>query len=199
MRKQLKSLYRKKTAYSKQCHEILANKILQISNHVIVEKMNYVALAKKSKETKKEEKESIIQTKKGELKTIYKYKRKKRFGKSIASRSPALLLTIIKRKCEQTQGSYQTIDTQVFKASQYNHETNEYVKVPLSTRSKQIENHWIQRDLYSAFLIWNTDDTFKHANREKCLSSFYNFSRMHDEYISWMKKQHQSMKSVFGF
>ena len=73
------------------------------------------------------------------------------------------------------------------------------MKVPLSQREKVIDGHTVQRDLYSAFLILNTDDTLKHPDRDKCISTFGGFVKRHDELISEMKKDNISMKQCFGF
>lgn len=37
----------------------------------------------------------------------------------------------------------------------------------LSRRHNTINGEWVQRDLYSAFLLMNSDDTLKHADRDK--------------------------------
>ena len=59
--------------------------------------MNFKALAKKSKETKRQEKASSIQKKDGTIIEVHKYKKKKRFGKSITNRAPSQLINTIKR------------------------------------------------------------------------------------------------------
>ena len=98
---------------------------------------------------------------------IQKYKRKKRFGRSINRRAPARFLLELERKVESVGGVYAEVDTKEFKASQYNHVTDTYEKIPLSQREKEIGNRKVQRDLYSAFLIRNADLDFKHPDREK--------------------------------
>ena len=40
-----------------------------------------------------------------------------------------------------------------------NHDTGEYIKPTLNERFKTVEGCKVQRDLYSAFLIYHTDDT----------------------------------------
>ncbi len=199
LRNQLRCLYRKKSAYIKQTHEMLANEILQISPNVTVEKMNYKALAKRSKKTERSDKVSQIKQKDGTIKEVHKYKRKKRYGHSINSRAPSSFLTILKRKCEQYDGIYQEIDTRSYKASQYDHVTDTCTKVPLSRREKEIGGRIVQRDLYSAFLLWNTNDTLDHADREACTAKFDQFADEHDIYIRNLKAQNVTMKQVFGF
>ena len=55
-------------------------------------KTDLVALAKCSKKTERKAETTYIKQKDGSLKQVRKYKRKKRFGKSISSRSPVLFV-----------------------------------------------------------------------------------------------------------
>ena len=199
MRNKLRSNYRKKSIYIKQSHEIACNELLKDSRNFIVEKMNYKALQKRSKKTEKQEKPSEIKNKDGTTKVVYKYKKKKRFGRSLNNRSPGLFLTILKRKAVRYGGTYTEISTKDFKASQYNHVTDSYEKTTLSERFKIIDGNRVQRDLYSSFLIKNTDDTLKHPDRNICLYEFDKFVKMQDEVIKEMKLKGISMKQCFGF
>ena len=79
----LRNLYRKKSAYIKQHHNELANEIISHCNTIYVENMNFSALQRKSKNTQRQEKITIVVDSKGNEKQIHKYKKKKRFGKSI--------------------------------------------------------------------------------------------------------------------
>lgn len=198
-RRKLKTLYRKKSAYIKEDHEIRCNRYLEDSNTFIVEKISYQSLQKRSKNTRKQEQITLVIQKDGSLKEIHKYKRKKRFGKSINNRAPALLLTILKRKCEQYGGKYFEVNTATFKASQYNHVEDTYEKIPLSKRDKIIGNHIVQRDLYSAFLIKNTDKSLLYPDNELCNYSFERFVIMQKETIKNMKILGISKKDCFGF
>ena len=62
--------------------------------------MNFQALQKRAKETKRQEKKTEVKQKDGTVKVIQKYKRKKRFGRSINRRAPARFLLELKRKAE---------------------------------------------------------------------------------------------------
>lgn len=114
-------------------------------------------------------------------------------------RSPSRFLSELKRKAESSGGTYAEVNTQTFKASQYNYVTDECVKVPLSQRFKLIGNDSVQRDLYSAFLIKNTDSAFEHPDRDKCIYEFESFVAVHNETINYMKESKISMKQCFGF
>lgn len=72
--------------------------------------MSFSGLAKRTKET--------IVNKKG------RYKRKKRFGKSIGNRAPAMYLSIIEWKLGYLGKGLHYVDTVSFKASQYDHVSN---------------------------------------------------------------------------
>ena len=154
---------------------------------------------KRAKETKRQEKKTEVKQKDGTVKVIQKYKRKKRFGRSINRRAPARFLLELKRKAEAVGGVYAEVDTKEFKASQYNHVTDTYEKIPLSQREKEIGKRKVQRDLYSAFLIRNADLDFKHPDREKCEYEFEHFANLQDQLILKMKESGLSMRQCFGF
>ena len=105
----------------------------------------------------------------------------------------------LKRKAEAVGGVYAEVDTKEFKASQYNHVTDTYEKIPLSQREKEIGKRKVQRDLYSAFLIRNADLDFKHPDREKCEYEFEDFANLQDQLILKMKESGLSMRQCFGF
>lgn len=198
-RDKLKSTYRKKHEYIKQSHCILCNRLLQDSNTFIVEPISYKALQKRSKKTEREDKTTEIMKKDGTKQTIRKFKRKKRFGRSIRNKSPSMFLTILKNKCEQYGAEYQEIETAAFKASQYRHDTGKYEKVPLSQREKTINGKTVQRDLYSAFLIQNSKATLDGPNRNKCKKKFDSFARRQKRKINQMKKNGIHNRQCFGF
>ena len=152
--------------------------------------MHFQALQKRAKETKRQEKKTEVNQKNGTVKVIQKYKRKKRFGR---------FLLELKRKAEAVGGVYAEVDTKEFKASQYNHVTDTYEKIPLSQREKEIGKRKVQRDLYSAFLIRNADLDFKHPDREKCEYEFEDFANLQDQLILKMKESGLSMRQCFGF
>lgn len=170
----LKELYRKQVAMRKYQHEMLANEIISLGNDIRVETMHFNVLAKRAKETKKDENG--------------KYKRKKRFGKSIANRAPAMLLTIIDRKLQYQGKKLIKINTREAKASQFNHFTQTCKKKKLSQRWNYINGYKIQRDLYSAFLIMNINDDLKTYNLDKCNERFEHFYELHNLEIKKLKQ-----------
>ena len=195
----LKSLYRQKAAYIKQSHEEVINKLLEESVNYVVEDMSFKGLQRRAKSTERSEKTSDIKQKDGSVKQVHKYKRKKRFGKSLSNRAPASFITILTRKAALYGGCVYKVDTKKYRASQYDHVLDIYIKHDLSERDKVIGGHKVQRDLYSAFLLKNCDDNFDQPDRNKCIYGFNRFLELQNELISWMNANNMSMKQCFGF
>jgi len=166
-------LQRKQREIRKQSHNQLTNYILTLGNDIKVETMNYKGLQTRSKETTK--------NKDG------KFNKKKRFGKSLANKAPAMFLTILDNKLKWNGKELKRIDTYKVKASQYNHFEDKFIKKELSERWNDFGEFKIQRDLYSAFLIMNVNDDLKSIDREKCIDKFQNFKLLHDKEIERLK------------
>ncbi|WP_445487389.1 RNA-guided endonuclease TnpB family protein [Niallia sp. 03133] len=170
-------LYRKQADNRKLSHRILANRLLSFGDKHYWEEMNIKSLQKRVKKTEISEKTG-------------KYKRKKRFGKSIGHRAPAMFISILERKVTAQGGMLKKVNTRIFKASQYNHKTNDYTK-------KELKERWhifsdgtsIQRDLYSAFLLMNSNQTGTKTNRKRCEQTFEMFQSLHDKEIERIEKQ----------
>ena len=195
----LRCAYRKKAAYLKQDHEERANRFLAEAGVIYIEQMEYHALQKRSRQTVRKDTASEIRKKDGTIRTVHKFRRKKRFGRSLNNRAPASFLTILKRKAAMLCVPVMEIQTRTYKASQYDHVTGTCTKTPLSQRNKEISGHTVQRDLYSAFLIRNPDASLAHPDRKKCRDSFETFVTIHDNLISQMKASGLSRKPCFGF
>ena len=168
-----KELYRKQSAIRKQDHEVMSNYILSLGDKFYVETMSFKGLQARAKET-------TINKNTG------KYNKKKRFGKSLANKAPAMLIEIINRKLKYENLNINKINTYKVKASQYNHFTDEYNKKELKDRWNKGVN--IQRDMYSAFLIMNVNDNLESINKEKCNETYDNFKILHDEEIERLKE-----------
>ena len=199
-RRTVQSLYRKRTAFIKTAHGRTANELLRLAKNVIAEKMDYAALAKKSKKpAERQDKVAIIKTKDGKEKPVRKFKRKKRFGRSMQNRSPALFLSILKKKIEANGGTYREVQTRSFKASQYDHVTNTCKRHGLKERWKDIGGQTVQRDLYSAFLIKNSNPGGTAPDRTACTEHFWGFRKIHNDCIAEMRENHISKRECFGF
>lgn len=166
---QYKEIQRKQTAKRKQDHEKLANYILSLGNDVKVETMNFKGLAKRAKETKISEKTG-------------KFQRKKRFGKSIGNKAPAMFLSILKQKLGYVGKTLLEVNTWELKASQYNHVKDTCTKKTLRQRWNVIEGKQVQRDLYSSFLLQHTLNE-REYDKQALKMNFEQFLVLHDKEI----------------
>lgn len=176
LQKKYKEICRKQVVMRRLQHGALSNYILSLGNEFYVEEMSFAGLTKRSK-------------KPTEYKKDGKCKRKKRFGKSIGNRAPSLLLTLINNKLKYFYKILYKINTQKCKASQFNHITQTYTKKSLSQRWNYINNIPVQRDLYSAFLISNVNETLDGFNIDLCNQKYNNFLKLHNLKIQELRQQ----------
>ncbi|MHB9924647.1 nuclease/transposase family protein [Clostridium botulinum] len=172
----LRDIQRRIANKRKQEHDKLANYILSLGNIIKVEDMNYKELHKRSKKTEKNDKG--------------RFKRKKRFGKSLANKAPAKLLDTVNRKLKYNNEKLFKINTKKVRASQYNPLTDEYNKKELKDRWNKDIN--IQRDLLSALIIKNViidkKEKLDKIDKKKLLNDFDNFKILHDKEINRLKE-----------
>lgn len=177
-------LYAKQADQRRQAHHRLANQLLQFGNTHYVEQMNWKALAKRAKDTTVSQRTS-------------RPNHKKRFGKSVANKAPATLINIYEKKVIAAGGEFHRINTWKAKASQYNHEEKAYKKKHLSQRWQYLQNGIrIQRDLYSAFLIQNTNNTLDGFEQSLLEAKFASFLKLHDAEVQ--RLTHRLMPSSVG-
>lgn len=167
-------IYQKVNNQRKYLYEVLSNDILSQGNEIIVETMDFKSLQRRKKETEKDDKG--------------RYKRKKRYGKSIAKHAPSMLINIIERKAPLYGAKIIKVDKYKYGASQYNHITDEYVKHKLKDRRFMIGDYECQRDMYSAYLLkcYKNKETI---DRDLCIKEFNRFKELHDIEIKRLKKQ----------
>ena len=165
-------------------HHRLSNEIASKADTVYVEKMSFNGLARKSKSATK--------------KADGRFRSRKRFGKSIGNHAPAVFLNILGNRLASGGGQLIKIDTISFRASQYNHVTDDYVRKKLSCRGSFVGGHYVQRDLYSAFLLRNSNDTGTAADRQKCTDSFPTFLMTHDACMDAFLAENKKFPSSFG-
>lgn len=182
----------KELAYIQHCqaetrkrqHTELANHLLSLGDCFYVEDMSWPALAHRAKETE-------ISAKTG------KFKRKKRFGKSIADKAPATLIGILQQKCISL-GLPGILKVPLsLKASQYNHITKEYISKELSQRWNTMpDGKRIQRDLYSAFLLQHYDPTTESYNQNALEQNYPQFLKLHDQTIQRLSAMPKTVASM---
>lgn len=168
-RKKLEYLQSKSAQLRKKAHNTLANEILQMGNIFIWEKMDFAELQRRKTKT--------------EYKKNGQPKSKKKFGKLIGHKAPSAFMTILRNKIEAHGGIIITVNPEEVKASQYNHFLDIYEKKTLAQRCSIVADYFVQRDLYSAFLLQNINDDHKTFNREECMRKFESFVTLHNSEI----------------
>jgi hypothetical protein len=94
-----------------------------------------------------------------------------------------LIENLVIRDCQLRK-----IDTYATKASQFNHLTGEYTKKQLSERWNDFGEFRIQRDLYSAFLIGNTNEMLNSIDIDLCNTQWDHFVELHNREIARVKQ-----------
>ncbi|TDL67411.1 transposase [Rhodococcus qingshengii] len=179
LKAQLKELHRKLALYRKFSHQYEANRMVMLGDIFYIEEMNFKALQKRAKRTEVSEKTG-------------KYKKKKRFGKTISRRSPAAFVSILSRKVTALGGTFIKVKTSSFKASQYDHKADKYKKKELKERWHIFDDgNRVQRDLYSAFLLMNSDLLGLKSDRTACLNVFEQFLKFHEEEIKNIENENE--------
>ena len=152
----------------KRQHNALANELLALGDRFYVEDMAWPQLTHRSNKTEISEKTG-------------RYKRKKRFGKSVANRAPAALIAVLNQKLiSRGYEGVEKVDTRV-RASQYNHLSDTYEKKALSQRWNDMpDGRRIQRDLYSAFLLQHVNPEHTGFDKEALCRDYEKFVLLHD-------------------
>ena len=178
-RETIANIQRKQAMTRKLSHNAQTNEVLQLGDTFIVEKMNFAGLQARAKET-------IVSE------TTGRFKRKKRFGKSIAHRAPASWVSTLAYKAAYAGKTFIEADTYALKASQYDHTTGEYTKHSLSTRVKQVGASTVQRDLYSAFLLSCVNDAGNEIVQDTATRKFQQFLKQQEDAMQQLESTLQS-------
>ena len=134
------------------------NHLRGLGDTFITEPKNASKLMRRSKETTKDNKG--------------KFNRKKRFGKSIKNRCPGGFQSTVENKFKTTGGTYIEVPNN-YKASQYDHTADQYIKKKLSERLYNLKDGTeVQRDWYSSFLLYCYDYKTQSIDKDKCISNF---------------------------
>ena len=150
-----------------------ANHLRSLGDTFVTEPKNASKLMKRAKETTKDDKG--------------KFHKKKRFGKSIKNRCPSGFQTAIKKKFKVTGGTYVEVPNN-YRASQYDHTVNDFIKKKLSDRLYKLQNGTeVQRDWYSSFLLYCYDFETQNIDKEKCIKEFEKCYNKEKALIAWIK------------
>lgn len=168
----------------KQQHTELANQLLSLGDTFYVEDMQWPSLTRRAKNTEVSQKTGKI-------------KRKKRFGKSIANKAPAMLINILKQK-SHSLGIPGVVEVPTaLRASQYNHQSDSYEKKSLSQRWNNMpDGEKIQRDLYSAFLLQHVTPNLSGFDRKLLIQDYPQFKKYHHQIILELSASPKTVTSM---
>ena len=179
----LKELERKNALNRKYAINEDLNILGTFGDTVITEKNEAKKLQKKANKTKRQEKKSIITKKDGTEITVNKYEKKKRYGKSIKNRCPGYFNSELKKRFKVKE-----VNTIKFRASQYDHKNDTYTKKKLSEREHIFSDGTkVQRDMYSAFLMYCANEDLESIDRNKCNKLFNKFKINQDAYLRYIE------------
>ena len=116
-----------------------------------------------------------------------KFNRKKRFGRSIKNRCPSGFQAAVEQKFKVSGGIYIEVSND-YRASQYDHTVDDYIKKKLSDRMYKLQDGTeVQRDWYSSFLLYCYDYRTKDIDKNKCISEFDKCYNKENALIEWIK------------
>jgi len=93
----------------------------------------------------------------------------------------------------------QEVDRNTYKASQYDHTDRTFRKKMLSERISVLSNgDVVQRDMYSAFLLMNADETLRAPDQQRCEDSYSRFKELQDREIDRIRHDGRRHLSSFG-
>uniref|UniRef100_UPI0026010AF9 hypothetical protein n=1 Tax=Butyrivibrio sp. TaxID=28121 RepID=UPI0026010AF9 len=150
-----------------------ANHLRSLGDTFVTEPKNASKLMKRTKETT--------------INNKGKFNRKKRFGKSIKNRCPSGFQTTVEKKFKATGGTYIEVPNN-YRASQYDHTADDYIKKKLSDRLYRLRDGTkVQRDWYSSFLLYCYDYRTQSIDKEKCIIDFETQYNKEKALIAWIK------------
>lgn len=172
-----------KARHSELCRINSVNRHLAINedvNHLRSLGDMFVTEPKNAKRLQKRAKNTTINNKD-------KINRKKRFGKSLKNRCPGYFQEQIENKFCNTNGIYIEVPND-YRASQYDHTANDFIKKKLSDRMYKLSDGTIvQRDWYSSFLLYCIEYKTQSIDTRKCNDAFKDKYNKEKTLIEWIK------------
>ncbi|GFI24185.1 hypothetical protein IMSAGC011_02981 [Lachnospiraceae bacterium] len=172
-----------KTKHSELCRMNTINRQLAINedaNHLRSLGDVFVTEPKNASKLMKRVKETTINSK-------GKFHKKKRFGKSIKNRCPSGFQRTIERKFKVSGDTYIEVSNN-YRASQYDHTADDYIKKKLSDRMYHLTDGTIvQWDWDSSFLLYYYDSKTKDIDKVKCICEFDKCYDKEKAFIEWIK------------
>lgn len=150
-----------------------ANRLRSIGDVFITEPKNAAKLMKQASKTTVNSKGKI--------------NKKKRFGKSIKNRCPGGFQIAVENRFKTSGGTYIEVPNN-YRASQYDHTADDYIKKKLSDRMyKLTDGTLVQRDWYSSFLLYCYNFRTSDIDKNKCAAKFDKCYSMEKDLIKWIK------------
>lgn len=176
LQRKLAYLHAHQAEMRKLAHNELANHLLSLGDEFIMEETRVSAWSRKTEKTE-------ISPKTG------RYKRKKRFGESIANHAPAMLIAMVNTKLQSRGLPPVTIIPTALNATCFNHLTNTFEDVKSNRRWRVMpDGKKIYRDLYSAFLLRHvilpSTDTSCSYNFDTLTQEYPSFCNQHEEILA---------------
>lgn len=170
VRRRYRELCRKNADSRKYAIREDAHHLRSLGDVLMTEPPNFRALQKRAKPAAQNDKSAAAPSGR---------KRRKRFGRTIRNRCPGAFQAALKEVFLSTGGSYHEVDKN-FRASQYDHTGDAYIKKKLSQRMFDLtDGSHVQRDWYSSFLLYNADRDYAAPDRGRCIQTFDKLFRMH--------------------
>ena len=158
LREKFRDLCRKGAINRKLAINEDVNYIRSLGDVLITEPKNASKLMKRAKKTTKNDKG--------------KFKKKKRFGKSIKNRCPGKFQSSLEQKFKVSNGTYIEVPKE-YRASQYDHTVDDYIKKKLSQRIYKLKDGTtVQRDWYSSFLLYCYNMKTATIDKIRCKEEF---------------------------
>ncbi|WP_422723674.1 hypothetical protein, partial [Kandleria vitulina] len=102
-------------------------------------------------------------------------------------RCPSGFQTAVERKFKATGGTYIEVPNN-YRASQYDHTADDYIKKKLSDRLYKLRDGTeVQRDWYSSYLFYCYDYRTQDIDKEKCITEFKAQYNKEKALIAWIK------------
>lgn len=150
-----------------------ANHLRSLGDVFVTEPKNASKLMKRAKETT--------------INSKGKFNKKKRFGKSIKNRCPSGFQTAVEKKFKVTGGTYIEVPNN-YRASQYDHTADDYIKKKLSDRLYKLHDGTeVQRDWYSSYLLYCYDRRAQGIDKNKCITEFDKHYNKEKALIAWIR------------
>ena len=107
--------------------------------------------------------------------------------RSIKNRCPSGFQTTVEKKFKITGGTYIEVPNS-YRASQYDHTVDDYIKKKLSDRLYKLQDGTeVQRDWYSSFLLYCYNYKTQDIDKDKCITEFDDCYKKEKALITWIK------------